>query len=130
RYSASPDQDTAPFEHCTQDDIQVVSARERTNYPLTVSVDDLGDAFSISVLTLQALSPERVGVFMLEAITGLIEVLEGAEPDVLRSIQPLPAPERHQVLVSWNATDRPYPRDMGVHTLFEAQALAQPEAVA
>ncbi|MCY1033947.1 non-ribosomal peptide synthase/polyketide synthase [Corallococcus sp. BB11-1] len=38
--------------------------------------------------------------------------------------------ERHRVLVEWNATAAPYPRDTAVHALFEAQAARTPEAVA
>ena len=38
--------------------------------------------------------------------------------------------ERRQVLVAWNATERPYPADECVHELFEAQVAASPGAVA
>jgi amino acid adenylation domain-containing protein len=54
-----------------------------------------------------------------------------ADPDVRLSRLPLlTSEERHQILVKWNRTETAYPRDACVHTLFEAQAIASPDAVA
>lgn len=38
--------------------------------------------------------------------------------------------ERERVVVSWNDTARPYPRDVPVHALFAAQAARTPDAIA
>ena len=38
--------------------------------------------------------------------------------------------ERHQILVEWNSTRRPYPSDSCFQQLFEAQAARTPDAVA
>jgi amino acid adenylation domain-containing protein len=45
-------------------------------------------------------------------------------------LQLMPEPERHQILVEWNRTERDYPRDKCVHQLFEEQAERTPDAVA
>ena len=45
-------------------------------------------------------------------------------------LPPLTDAERHQVLVEWNATRTPYPRDACIHQLFEAQVEQTPEAIA
>ncbi|HEY7712197.1 MAG TPA: condensation domain-containing protein, partial [Candidatus Entotheonella sp.] len=42
----------------------------------------------------------------------------------------LTAAERHQLLVEWNATATPYPRDACIHQLFEAQVACTPDAIA
>src|SRR6185436_13774343 len=42
----------------------------------------------------------------------------------------LDAAEERQVLVEWNATEAPFPRDLGLHELFEAQAARTPQATA
>ena len=42
----------------------------------------------------------------------------------------LPAPERRQLLVDFNATAVDYPRDALIHELFEQQAARRPEAIA
>ena len=42
----------------------------------------------------------------------------------------VPAAERHQLLVEWNATEADYPKQACVHELFEAQAARSPESTA
>src|SRR6185369_4706736 len=42
----------------------------------------------------------------------------------------LSAAERHQLLVEWNATTTPYPRDTSLPALFAVQAVRTPDAVA
>jgi amino acid adenylation domain-containing protein len=42
----------------------------------------------------------------------------------------LDAAEERQILVDWNATEAPFPRDLGLHELFEAQAARTPQAAA
>jgi amino acid adenylation domain-containing protein len=42
----------------------------------------------------------------------------------------LTEPERHRLLIEWNATARDYPQDKCLHELFEAQVEKTPEAVA
>ena len=38
--------------------------------------------------------------------------------------------ERNQLLIEWNRTESPYPKDKCIHRLFEAQAERTPDAVA
>jgi amino acid adenylation domain-containing protein len=38
--------------------------------------------------------------------------------------------ERHSILIDWNSTQADYPRDVGVHELFERQAQQVPDALA
>jgi amino acid adenylation domain-containing protein len=47
----------------------------------------------------------------------------------IEEIQLLTEPERHQLLVEWNRTEREYP-DKCIHELFEMQAERTPEAIA
>ena len=54
-----------------------------------------------------------------------------ANPDARLSELPLlTEPERHQLLVEWNATQTDYPRDKCIHELFEEQVERTPDAVA
>ena len=60
-------------------------------------------------------------------------LLEAVAADPDRRLAELPLlteAERRQLLVEWNATEVTYPRDLGVHQLFEQQAARTPEAVA
>jgi amino acid adenylation domain-containing protein len=60
----------------------------------------------------------------------LLERIVAAPDARLSNLPLLTAPERHQLLVEWNATEADYPRDQCVHRLIEAQAARTPEATA
>ncbi|MCP4662472.1 MAG: AMP-binding protein, partial [bacterium] len=54
----------------------------------------------------------------------------GSGPRRLGELPMLAEGERQQLLVEWNDTAAPYPRESTIHELFEAQAARTPEAVA
>src|SRR5262249_23094068 len=56
--------------------------------------------------------------------------LEKSPATPVRSLDILPAAERRQLLTEWNATEADYPHDQCIHELFEAQAAANPGAIA
>ena len=103
---------------------------ERTNYPLTLSVDDLGEGFGLTAQERRRSGPKRVCEFMRTALESLVEALETAPDRAVRTLEVLPAAERQQVLYEWNATEAEYPADKCVHELFEEQVERTPEAVA
>ncbi|WP_123417576.1 non-ribosomal peptide synthase/polyketide synthase, partial [Pseudomonas brassicacearum] len=112
------------------DGIQLLSNEERTNYPLTLSVDDLGEDFHLSALAVPQVGAQRICVYMNMALEHLVEALEQAPQTPLHSLSILPPAERRQLLVDFNATTRSYPQDRTVHGLFEARAKELPEATA
>ena len=60
-------------------------------------------------------------------------LLEGIVADPHQTVEQLPllsAQERHQILVDWNQTARPFDTDLGLHQLFEDQVEKTPEATA
>ncbi|HLL47967.1 MAG TPA: amino acid adenylation domain-containing protein, partial [Longimicrobiaceae bacterium] len=57
-------------------------------------------------------------------------LLEGIASDPGRRVSALPlldAAERAQVVEAWNRTERPYPREVCIHELFEAQVAVRPD---
>ncbi|WP_155393867.1 non-ribosomal peptide synthetase, partial [Xanthomonas albilineans] len=110
--------------------IQTLSSHERTNYPLAVSIDDVGSGFTVNVQSQHPLVPGRIGAFLMQALTGLVDALVHAPEKRVRDLDVLPEAERHQVLTQWNATAVDYPRDAYVHELFEAQVARTPSAIA
>jgi arthrofactin-type cyclic lipopeptide synthetase B len=110
--------------------IEILSSEERSNYPLVLNVDDLGTGFALTVQGVATLDVQRVGDYMLTALRHLVSALQQAPTTPLQAVSILPPAERHQLLVDFNATRREYPSQLSVHQLFEAQALARPEAVA
>ncbi|MFW9080921.1 non-ribosomal peptide synthase/polyketide synthase [Pseudomonas sp. P2757] len=110
--------------------ISTLHSEERTNYPLTLSVDDLGEAFSLTLLATTQIDPQRVCAYMHCALESLVLALEQAPDTPINQLSILPATEREQVLVGFNATAADYPREMTIAQRFEAQVLERPEAVA
>src|SRR5205823_13454043 len=70
----------------------------------------------------------------IEGMVGHYQMLlEGIAADPERSLSRLPlltGAERHQLLVEWNQTAAPYPREATLSQLFEAQAQRTPAAIA
>ncbi|MCF5332404.1 syringopeptin non-ribosomal peptide synthetase SypA, partial [Pseudomonas syringae] len=111
-------------------DTQVLDVRERTNYPLTLSVDDQGEGFLLSVQVAAGFDGQRICGYMQTALSHLVEALECTPDSAVRDLPVLPEAERRQLLVTFNDTARDYPQHETVHSLFEAQVRACPEACA
>ena len=108
--------------------VEVLQSEERTNYPFVLSVDDLGDGFTLTA-QVDAIDPARICGYMQRALEVLVGALEQAPQTPLCELEILAAEERGQLLVDWNATAAALPEEC-VHRLFEAQAVATPDAAA
>ncbi|MER6996983.1 amino acid adenylation domain-containing protein [Streptomyces sp. NPDC000410] len=131
----APGQDTDESRNGGLAGITTLFSRERTNYPLTVSVDDDGDGAGIrlAVDAVASIDPGAVCVLLRTAadnlVTALGEALDGGADLPLASVQVLGEDERHRVLVEWNDT-REEVEASTIPRLFEAQAARTPDAVA
>ncbi|WP_186130523.1 non-ribosomal peptide synthetase, partial [Burkholderia gladioli] len=110
--------------------IDSLGGEERTNYPLCISVDDLGEDFRLTVQAVAQVDARLVCAYMQTVLANLTVAMERWSDTQLHSLALLPPPERQRVLVDFNATDAAYPRTLPVHALFEARAEAQPDAIA
>ncbi|MDO8844058.1 non-ribosomal peptide synthetase [Methylicorpusculum sp.] len=110
--------------------MEVLVSEERTNYPLTLSVDDFGDGFRLIAQAQSPIEPQRICRYMETALIHLVVALETAPKTAVRSIEILPDLERYQLLEDWNATQIEYPKDKLIYQLFESQVEQTPEAVA
>ncbi|HEV3049978.1 MAG TPA: amino acid adenylation domain-containing protein, partial [Longimicrobium sp.] len=110
--------------------VRGVRAEERTNYPVTISVDDLGDEFVLGAQVAAPAEAARVCRMMRTALERLAEALETSPHRAIGSIDVLPEAERTQVLQAWNQTAAEVPADRCIHELFQAQAERTPDAVA
>ncbi|MCG1048400.1 non-ribosomal peptide synthetase [Mycetohabitans rhizoxinica] len=110
--------------------VELLSAQERTNYPIGLSVEDFGQSLGLTAQSVPPLEPERVCAYMQQALQSLADALE-ATPDIaVQQLQVLPEAERELLLDTWNATQRDYPSHLCIHQLFEAQVERTPEAPA
>ncbi|MGJ0532391.1 MAG: amino acid adenylation domain-containing protein [Methylocystis sp.] len=125
RHSAPETESSAAFEGVTE-----LYSQVRTNYPLTLSVDDFGEAFRVTAQTQHPLDPSFVCGYMQTALEGLVTALETAPETPALTIDVLSEAERHRLLVDWNDTAADYPKGRCIHELFEAQVSKSPEAIA
>ncbi|HEY5986518.1 MAG TPA: amino acid adenylation domain-containing protein, partial [Streptosporangiaceae bacterium] len=109
--------------------IELLFARERTDYPLSVSVDDVGTGFGFTVKAVAPADPAQVCALLHTATANLVATLTDAPSTPLRAVAILNEAERREILAAWNDTTRPVPTAT-VPTLFEAQAARTPDAVA
>nr|WP_285442818.1 non-ribosomal peptide synthetase [Burkholderia glumae] len=112
------------------DGVAVLGGEERTNYPLLMSVDDLGDGFMLTAQVAEGIGARRLCAYLLTALAGLTDALARQPDRPLRAIAILPPDERTYLLRTLNATRADYPREQTIHGLFEAQAARTPQAPA
>jgi len=109
---------------------RIIGAAGRTNYPLVLSVDDLGECFNLTLQTSAGVGAQRICRYMQTALAGLVEALERSPQTPLNRLSILSAAERAQLLYHWNTATAQPPGDHTLHGLFEAQAALHPEAIA
>ncbi|MFI6627205.1 condensation domain-containing protein, partial [Streptomyces sp. NPDC050528] len=112
-----------------------VLAKERTNYPLTASVNDLASGeLSVTVEVVDSVDPYAVARLLCTALENLVaalsDTLSGGSDISLRGVDLLDARQREQVLVEWNDTAVEGVDDGTVVELFERQVVRTPDAVA
>ncbi|MCQ9427498.1 condensation domain-containing protein, partial [Pseudomonas sp. LJDD11] len=100
----------------------------RTNYPLTLNADDLGDGFRLTVLTPASIGAERLCGYMQQALSELVEALEQQPRRSVNTLPVLDNEERQQLLEGFNATAVPYDLEQTLHGLFSAQVQRTPNA--
>ncbi|MBB5020633.1 amino acid adenylation domain-containing protein, partial [Chitinivorax tropicus] len=124
RYSPALAADQLPWPGVTW-----LGGQERTNYPVSLSVDDLGEGFSLAAQSVVSLATERLCTYMTLALTELTQALAEAPQTALARLTLLSPAEQQQLQV-WGGQATRYPTVPPLHVLFEAQVAAQPAAIA
>ncbi|MEV4514733.1 amino acid adenylation domain-containing protein [Dactylosporangium sp. NPDC049525] len=113
--------------------VRPVYSRERTNYPLSVSVDDNGDSLGLTVAAVAPIDPRAVAGMLHTAVGDLVAALEQTLEDdtqtPLSRVGVLDAAELDRVLTQWNDTTADVPAGT-LPGLFTAQAARTPDATA
>src|SRR5262249_26304686 len=119
-----PNTDAAWF---STEGIRTLASQERTNYPITLSLDDMGEDFVMLAQTDRRVDPQRVLGYLKTALHSLLEALAAAPDARALRLEVLPRDERLAVLESFNDTRREYPTTALVHRLFEEQVVRSPQ---
>ncbi|HEY0189504.1 MAG TPA: amino acid adenylation domain-containing protein [Kofleriaceae bacterium] len=111
--------------------VQWLGAIDRTNYPVGLSVDDMGDELSLNAQVDAAIGPEAVLGYVEAALAGLVAALDadGGARTLATAIDIVPAAERARLLDAWNPAAAPA-LDACVFELFEDWAARTPDAIA
>ncbi|HLJ89058.1 MAG TPA: amino acid adenylation domain-containing protein, partial [Candidatus Angelobacter sp.] len=121
---------STPNEPLPDADFEYLKGQERTNYPLTLEIDDYGQDFSVTVQASSPIAPHRISDFMVRALEELLEALENTPRRSVRDLDVLPKAEQQLVLQEWNRAERSFPVDKCIHEIFEEQVARTPEAPA
>jgi amino acid adenylation domain-containing protein len=106
--------------------LEVAALRNGTNYPITVSVDDMGECFELTVQTDHRLDSHRVASYLQESLRGVAQALGATPHRHALTIPVVPPSERHAVVDKFNATYVPRSPQKLVHQLFEEQVRRTP----
>ncbi|WP_395375878.1 non-ribosomal peptide synthase/polyketide synthase [Marinicella sp. W31] len=111
-------------------EVAMLDSYERTNYPLTLSVDDIGgEQFSFTLQAVTEIDGERVIGYMRTAMESLITAVSENDRSI-KDLVILPKVERQQLLVELNQTQVDYPDAALIHSLFEEQVAMNPQGIA
>ncbi|HLK00714.1 MAG TPA: condensation domain-containing protein, partial [Streptosporangiaceae bacterium] len=108
--------------------IEVLAARERTNYPISVSIDDTGTTFVVTVLAIQPGDAGLICELVRTATEGIVGLLTDDAP--LRKVPVLTQAQRAQLLGNPNNHDDTAEPGQTLADLFATQAARSPDAVA
>ncbi|MBO4228405.1 hypothetical protein [Bradyrhizobium neotropicale] len=110
--------------------VEWLGGEERTKHPLTLAVEDFGEALGLTAQVVAGISPDRICGYMQRALEQVADALEHAPNTPVRDLDILPPEERAYLLEELNRTAAPYPSEQCIHQLFEAQVRNAPDAVA
>ncbi|WP_448676701.1 amino acid adenylation domain-containing protein [Delftia acidovorans] len=126
RYSAAQDVDTAAR---TWEGLTVLGGEERTNYPVTVSIDDLDEGFGIVMQASESIGAQRLCGYMGAAIESIVGALEQNAQAVLGRLDVLGVAQTQQLLGSGQASGH-FPASHPLHCRIEQHARRQAHAPA
>ncbi|MEV0570758.1 amino acid adenylation domain-containing protein, partial [Dactylosporangium sp. NPDC050588] len=110
--------------------VEAVYSRESTNYPITVSIEDDGDWFGLTVDAVGPIDPAAVADMLHTVVAGLVPALErGGDRTLLSELGVLGTAELDRVLRDWNDTAAEVPPGT-LPALFAAQVRRTPSMAA
>jgi amino acid adenylation domain-containing protein len=130
RRGAEASQSFANDQELIQQGIVWLRSEERTNYPLTLLIDDFGDRIQLTAQVHVSIGPLMICEFMRTALESLVEALYLAPLTSTNRLEVMPAQERKQVLENWNEVKTGFLAESCIHELFEAESQKHPDRTA
>ncbi|WP_369147661.1 amino acid adenylation domain-containing protein [Streptomyces sp. R44] len=111
------------------EEVRILAAEGRTNYPLVANVDDDGNGFSLTIDAVAPADAEQVGTMLHTCLLQLVTALEEDPQARFAALDVLAADERRLVVEKWNDTAVEVEAST-LPGLFAAQVARTPDAVA
>ena len=127
---ARPDSAQAVLPGFPADIRSISSDGDHTNFPLSIRIDDSGDAFALVTECMPGIDGKRINGYLCMAMLSLVSALECSPTAPQYQLEILDPQEMEMLSTRFNATARAYPGDGFIHTLFEAQVRRTSEAIA
>jgi amino acid adenylation domain-containing protein len=126
RYGQSPE---AEGESADWPGMTLLSDEERTNYPITLSIDDRGVAFELVFQTDAEIDAQRLQAYLLYALRGLLSGLVAHSPRPLLEVELLDLQERLE-LQRYGVNATVYADLPALPVMFEQQVQRTPQSIA
>ena len=123
----------APVETLQLGGIQITPVptnNSTSKFDLTLFIREVSGSFKAAVEYNTDLFDEQTIRRLLGHYQTLLEGIAANPEQRLSGVAMLTGAERQQILVEWNRTEAPYPKERCLHELIEAQVARTPEAVA
>ncbi|WP_085918222.1 amino acid adenylation domain-containing protein [Halomonas sp. CSM-2] len=109
--------------------MESLGGQERTNYPIGMSVDDLGEGFRLVGQVSRVIGAQRLCDYMRSAVAGIVASLQTASQQSLSEISLLGKNEL-KLLIGWGENPDQHLDAPPIYQLLERQAASTPEAAA
>ncbi|XP_055308628.1 uncharacterized protein LOC129572642, partial [Sitodiplosis mosellana] len=110
--------------------VTLLGSEGRTNYPLTISLDDNDDALCLTVQVVTPMSAIRIGAYMQQVMESMVDALSQTPQQMIRTLIIIPPDERTLLLHTWNQTMVIYSPVCCLHHIFEAQVERDGQTIA
>jgi len=109
---------------------RVLTHQYRTNYPVGMTIDNLGEDFALIAQTDRRIEPIRLVEYLHMALLSLVDALERMPQKRALDLEILPRNERLRVLNNFNMPRTIHPGERLIHELFEERVRNNPDAIA
>ncbi|XP_055307554.1 uncharacterized protein LOC129571736, partial [Sitodiplosis mosellana] len=110
--------------------VRVLDVEERTNYPLTLSIEDDGYTLGLTAQVSTPISAIRICAYMQQSLESINDAVRQTPQQPIRTLTVVPPEERTLLLHTWNETTITYSPVRYLHQFFESQVEQNGQAIA
>lgn len=109
---------------------QILSSRARTNYPVGIWIDDVGEGFNIQAQVDEKIGAKKLCGYLKGALQNMVAELQQESARPIRSVELLPQSELSWLTTLGKQVHQDDDVKEAIHTLFEQRAKESPDAMA